>query len=105
MKASGLQKSQFPKSLINWEKLDKPRSAFQNLNFKYMDKFIYLKLIWIKLRKIRWGTHIKKERSHFKLNVNDSDIHKILRIYQQGTIKTFFPTYFSTPKYSVKFCG
>ena len=101
-KASGLQKSQFPKSLMNWEKLDQPRSTFQNLNFKYMDKFIYLKLIWIKLRKIRWGTHIKKERSHFKLNVNDSDIHKILRIYQQGT---FFPAYFSTPKYSIKFCG
>ena len=41
MKTSGLQKSKFSNSLVNWEKLGSihsPRTTFQDPNFESMDE-------------------------------------------------------------------
>ena len=41
--------------------------------------------------KTRWGIHIKKGWSHFKLNINDCDIlfHKILKFFSMNSEKHF----------------
>ena len=78
------QKSQFPISFVNWEKLGNihsPRSTFQNANVEFSEN-LCPNLSFTVENKME-GSH-KRGWSHFKLNINDWNIPfpKIWEIYR-----------------------